>query len=62
MERKHENLRRRAVKAGIREARKRHHALSEDALRSVKVQVLPAWPRVLAGAAGTAMVAAAFAG
>jgi hypothetical protein len=58
MDRRHEKLRRRAVKAGIRVAKQRHHALDEREILSLKVQVLPALLRVLIALAGVAMIVA----
>jgi hypothetical protein len=49
---KEEKFRRRAVKAGVRATKRLHHPLSEAELRSLKVQVMPALPRILLGALG----------
>lgn len=54
-----EKLRQRAVKAGIRTAKRRHHVLGEEEVRALKVQVLPVLPRALLAVAGVAMIVAA---
>jgi len=55
-------LQQRAVKAGIRAAKKRHHVLDEAELRSLKIQVMPALPRILLVVAGLAALGCGFAG
>ncbi|MCW1924589.1 hypothetical protein OKA05_18640 [Luteolibacter arcticus] len=62
MDHHHEKLRRRAVKAGIRAAKQRHHVLDEREVLSLKVQVLPALPRVMIGLAGAAMIGSGISG
>lgn len=52
----------RAVKAGVRAAKLRHHMLSEEELRALKVQVVPALPRILMVVAGIAALVGAFCG
>ncbi len=54
-----EKLQQRAVKAGIRAAKRRHHVLSEEEVRALKVQVLPVLPRASLAVAGVALIIAA---
>lgn len=44
---KEEQFHNRAVKAGVRATKRLDHRLSEQELRSLKVQVMPALPRIL---------------
>jgi hypothetical protein len=44
-----EKLQRRAVKAGIRVAKRRRHVLSESELRDLKVQIVPVSIRLILG-------------
>jgi hypothetical protein len=57
-----EKIRRRAVKAGIRRSRKLHHSLQEEEILSLKVQVLPAVPRIAMGVAAVMLLVSACAG
>jgi peptidoglycan/LPS O-acetylase OafA/YrhL len=54
-----EKLQQRAVKAGIRASKRRHHVLSAEEVRGLKVQVMPVLPRALLAVAGVAMIVAA---
>jgi hypothetical protein len=51
-----------AVKAGVRAAKRRHHMLSEEELRALKVQVMPALPRILMVVVGVAAMIGAYYG
>jgi hypothetical protein len=51
-------LQRRAVKAGIRAAKRRHHLPTEAELRALKVQTIPLPVRLLAGILAIAMIIA----
>lgn len=51
-----EKLQRRAVKAGIRVAKRRHHLLSEAELRAVKVQIVPLSVRMIVAVIAHAMI------
>jgi len=57
-----DKLQNRAVKAGIRAAKRRHHMLSEEELLALKVQVFPAPLRILCGIGGVAFMAGAYFG
>lgn len=62
MTKRQEKFQERAVKAGIRAAKRQHHMLSEEELRALKVQVMPALPRVLMVVVGVAAIISAFSG
>lgn len=49
----------RAIKAGVKAARRRHHLLSEEELRDLKIQVLSNPLRIILGILSLACVAAA---
>lgn len=53
-----EKLQRRAVKAGVRVAKRRHHLLSEEELRAVKVQVVPLSVRLIVAIVALSMIIA----
>ena len=55
-----EKLRRRAIKAGVRRSRKLHHALSREEILALRVQILPALPRLLIIGGGIALVTGAW--
>jgi len=55
-----EKLRRRAIKAGARRSRKLHHVLSREEVLALRVQILPALPRLLMVGAGIALVICAW--
>lgn len=55
-------LQHRAVKAGIRVAKRRHHLLSEAELRALKVQLVPISVRLLVGALALSMIVAGASG
>ncbi|MCW1886384.1 hypothetical protein OKA04_16725 [Luteolibacter flavescens] len=57
MNRREEKIRKRAVKAGIREAKKQHHALDREEVLSLKVQMLHPLTRFLLGTIGIALIA-----
>jgi hypothetical protein len=57
-----EKLQRRAVKAGIRAAKRQQLPLGEQDLRALKVQLVGPLPRILLGTAGAMMIASAAAG
>ena len=55
-------IRRRAVKAGVRKSNRLHHSLRREEILSLKVQVLPALPRIAMGVAGVLLVVSACSG
>ena len=57
-----DKLQRRAIKAGIRAAKKEHHPLSEAELRKVKIQMVPGGLRLTVLIAGIAMILAGLIG
>lgn len=62
MENRREKFEKRAVKAGVRAAKRRHHMLSEEELRALKVQVMPALLRVIMVVVGVSALIAAYCG
>ncbi|WAC20263.1 hypothetical protein OVA24_02570 [Luteolibacter sp. SL250] len=54
-----ESIRRRAVKAAIRKSGKLHHSLRREEILSLKVQVLPASPRIAMGVAAVLLLVSA---
>jgi hypothetical protein len=57
-----EKLKMRAIKAGIRASKRRHHVVSKEELLGLKIQVLPATLRGFLIIAGVAMIALAVIG
>jgi len=55
-----EKLRSRAAKTGIRTAKKRHHVLSKDEVLAMRVQILPALPRVIMFGLGIILILSGF--
>lgn len=51
-----EKIRRRAIRAGIRTAKRVHHELNQEEVLALRVQILPLFPRILIGALGIALV------
>lgn len=51
-------IEKRAVKAGVKASKKRHHLVTEEELLSLRVQVLPALPRILLGGTGLLLITA----
>jgi len=54
-----EILERRAIKAGVKASRKRHHLVSEEELLSLRVQTMPAWLRISLFLSGICLIVAA---
>ncbi|MGL4399390.1 MAG: hypothetical protein ACRCXD_05955 [Luteolibacter sp.] len=50
-------LERRAIKAGVKASKKRHHLISEKELRSLRVQTLSVWPRICLVLGGVMLIA-----
>lgn len=57
-----EKIRRRAIKAGLRQTRRLHHGLSREEILGLKIQVLPAALRISMAAIGTTALVCAFLG
>lgn len=57
-----EAIRRRAVKTGVKASRKRHHLVTADELLSLRVQVMPALPRISMAIAGILLIVSAWNG
>lgn len=53
-------IEKRAVKAGVKASKKRHHLITEEELLSLRVQVMPILPRILLGLAGCSLLVAAY--
>ncbi|GAA5123821.1 hypothetical protein JIN84_11870 [Luteolibacter yonseiensis] len=51
-------IEKRAVKAGVKASKKRHHLITEQELLSLRVQVMPALPRVILLLVGISLFAA----
>src|SRR5215217_377215 len=51
-------IQKRAVKAGVKASKKRHHLVTEEELLALKVQVLPALPRILLAFGGLLLITA----
>jgi hypothetical protein len=51
-------LERRAIKAGVKASKKRHHLISEEELLSLRVQTMSAWPRICLVIGGLLLIAA----
>jgi hypothetical protein len=49
-------IEKRAVKAGVKASKKLHHVVTEDELLSLKIQVMPALPRILMAIAGVLLI------
>lgn len=49
-------LHRRATKAGIVAAKRREHSLSPEEIRRLKVQIVPAWIRIIMGISGLLLI------
>ena len=56
----HSVIEKRAVKAGLKASKKRHHLLTEEELLSLRVQVMPAFPRIMLGLTGIALLIASW--
>ena len=57
-----EVIRRRAVKTGVKASKKRHHLVSADELLSLRVQVMPALPRISMAVVGILLIASGWTG
>jgi hypothetical protein len=57
-----EILERRAVKAGVKASKKRHHVVSEQELLSLRVQTMPAWLRIALVMLGLCLLASGWFG
>jgi hypothetical protein len=53
-------LEKRAVKAGVKASKKRHHLITEEELLSLRVQVMPVLPRILLMLTGGSLLVAAY--
>jgi hypothetical protein len=51
-------LKRRAIKAGVKASKKRHHLISEEELLSLRVQTMSAWTRICLVVGGVLLIAA----
>jgi peptidoglycan/LPS O-acetylase OafA/YrhL len=51
-------IEKRAVKAGVKASKKRHHLITENELLSLRVQTLPAILRIVLGLLGIALLSA----
>lgn len=51
-------IEKRAVKAGLKASKKRHHLITEEELLSLRVQVMPALPRILLTLTGISLFVA----
>ncbi len=49
-------IEKRAVKAGVKASKKRHHVVTEEELLTLKVQVIPALPRIILGISGALLI------
>lgn len=49
-------IQKRAVKAGVKASKKRHHLVTREELLALKVQVLPTLPRILMGVTGLLLI------
>lgn len=49
-------IQKRAVKAGVKASKKRHHLVTEKELLSLKVQIMPALPRILLVTSGSLLI------
>jgi hypothetical protein len=52
----------RAIKAGVKASKKRHHLVSEQELLSLRVQTMPAWLRISLVLSGGALLASGWFG
>lgn len=52
----------RAIKAGVKASKKRHHIVSEQELLSLRVQTMPAWLRMTLVLLGAALLASGWFG
>ncbi|MEY3897195.1 MAG: hypothetical protein RLZZ214_2716 [Verrucomicrobiota bacterium] len=52
----------RAIKAGVKASKKRHHVVSEQELLSLRVQTMPAWLRISLALSGVGLLAAGWFG
>lgn len=57
-----EILERRAIKAGVKASKKRHHLVSEQELLSLRVQTMAAWLRISVVLLGICLLAAGWFG
>ncbi len=55
-----EKIERRALKAGIRASKRRHHVVSLEELLALKIQIVPASVRIFAVLAGAGLIAGAW--
>lgn len=51
-------IEKRAVKAGVKASKKRHHLVTEEELLALRVQIMPALPRILLGITGLLLITA----
>jgi len=56
-----ERLQRAAIRKGIRTSRKLHHALTKKEVLDLRIQIVPAIPRILMIVGGISLIAAALA-
>jgi hypothetical protein len=52
----------RAIKAGVKASKKRHHVVSEQELLSLRVQTMPAWLRITLVLSGVTLLASGWFG
>lgn len=53
-------IEKRAVKAGLKASKKRHHLVTEEELLSLRVQVMPTLPRIILVLAGISLLTASW--
>jgi hypothetical protein len=53
-------IEKRAVKAGVKASKRRHHLVSEEELLSLRVQIMPAVLRLVLGLLGIALLSASW--
>ena len=57
-----EIVERRAIQAGVKASKKRHHVVSEQELLSLRVQTMPTWLRIALVLSGVALLASGWFG
>jgi uncharacterized membrane protein len=53
-------IERRAIRAGVKASKKRHHLISEQELLSLRVQTMSAWSRICLVIVGLLLIAASW--
>ncbi|RYD48156.1 MAG: hypothetical protein EOP85_04140 [Verrucomicrobiaceae bacterium] len=51
-----ESIEKRAVKAGVKASKKRHHLVTKEELLALKIQVMPALPRIILVTSGALLI------